>query len=112
MSHYNKPELARMFNYHAELVRCIDPQYRHQFAVKALGMDISVATFTAAALVCLGVIVLRRYQYGAELGGERLPARLHAAFFVCLWIAYIAVSASYAECKSCKDSDDESEYAR
>ena len=64
------------------------------FAVPAGDLAFSVAVFTGCALVCLGVVVVRRAVLGLELGGPEGPKKATAAFFVFLWFVYIGLSSS------------------
>ena len=62
------------------------------FAVPAGDLGFSVAVFTGCALVCLGVVVMRRAVLGMELGGPDGPKKATAMFFVFLWFVYIGLS--------------------
>lgn len=64
------------------------------FAVPAGDLGFSVSVFVACAIVCLGMIILRRKTVGCELGGPPASKYGFAAFFVLLWFVYIAFSAS------------------
>ena len=64
------------------------------FAVPAGDLGFSVSVFVATAIVCLGLIILRRKVEGAELGGPPASKYGLALFFVLLWFVYIAFSAA------------------
>ena len=55
--------------------------------------------FTIAELICLSVLILRRYIpiFGrGELGGPSVPKYVTGGLFVALWIIYITVSSLQA----------------
>ena len=54
-----------------------------------------MTVFSFSALVCLGVLVLRRACIGFELGGSPQWAIATAVFFVFLWFFYIGASVLY-----------------
>ena len=58
------------------------------FAVPAGELGFSVGVFSCAALICLGVLMLRRATLGYELGYAYTKPT--AAFFIFLWFGYIA----------------------
>lgn len=65
------------------------------FSVPAGSLAFSVAVFTICALVCIGLLMLRRCfkLFGsAELGGPKLPKIACAIFLVFLWVLYILLS--------------------
>lgn len=62
------------------------------FAVQAGDLGFSVGVFSCAAVVCLGVILLRRRVHGVELGGPMVSRVLVVLLFVALWIGYIVAS--------------------
>jgi len=66
------------------------------FAVPAGDLGYSVAVFCTTATTCLLTLLLRRATLGGELGGPTLPKYASAAFFLLLWVAYIALSAGAA----------------
>ena len=65
------------------------------FVVEAADLAFSVAIFSICAVICLGVLVLRRACIGYELGGPVGLANATAAFFVFLWFVYIAACTLY-----------------
>jgi len=67
-----------------------------KFVVHSGSLDMSVAVFIACALVCVAVLLLRRYKAGGELGGPEKLKYCSSAFFFGLWLIYIALSIWYA----------------
>mmetsp|Transcript_24122 Transcript_24122/g.48231 ORF Transcript_24122/g.48231 Transcript_24122/m.48231 type:complete len:240 (-) Transcript_24122:42-761(-) len=60
------------------------------FAMPAGDLGFSVGVFTTCALICLGVLMLRRATVGYELGYSfRVPT---AFLFIALWFFYIGAS--------------------
>jgi len=59
------------------------------FVVEDPGLGASVAVFSVLALVCMGVLLLRRKFCGGELGGPRPKAIATSVFFVLLWLTFI-----------------------
>lgn len=62
------------------------------FAVPAGDLGFSVSVFTVCAMTVLGVIILRRKLYNAELGGPPVLKRVTSVLFVGLWLTYIGLS--------------------
>lgn len=62
------------------------------FVVKAGDLAFSVMVFLVASIICIGTLLLRRKNYGFELGGPTEPKRLTAWAFVLLWFFYITLS--------------------
>jgi len=62
------------------------------FLVPAGSLAFSVLVFVACALVCIGLLVFRRFKYGGELGGPQFAQRRDMIILVCLWFVYIAAS--------------------
>jgi len=60
-----------------------------QFVVNAGTLGPSVGVFCGCAVACIGLLLIRRWTLGAELGGPVLVARMSSAFLVLLWIVYI-----------------------
>merc|ERR1711988_1962897 len=56
------------------------------------GLTFSVLVFFAFAVVCLAVLILRRYYAGGELGGNLMGCRLTSGTLVLLWVGYVVVS--------------------
>lgn len=59
------------------------------FEVEAGSLGPSVVVFCCCALTCIGLLLVRRWTVGAELGGPVLIARMTSAFLVFLWVVYI-----------------------
>jgi len=53
----------------------------------------SVFVFFGFAVVCIAVLIIRRYYCGGELGGNKMVAQGTSLFFVLLWLGYVTVSA-------------------
>mmetsp|Transcript_26770 Transcript_26770/g.63741 ORF Transcript_26770/g.63741 Transcript_26770/m.63741 type:complete len:832 (+) Transcript_26770:110-2605(+) len=66
---------------------------RGQFVVVGGDLGFSVGVFTGLAVVCIATLILRRFLFGGELGGPKVPKMLTGVFLVCLWILYIGLSA-------------------
>jgi len=65
------------------------------FMVPAGGtLAFSVAVFTACALMCIALLIVRRIVYGGELGGPRRAQVRDAGILVLLWILYIGLSSA------------------
>lgn len=65
------------------------------FTVKAGDLSFSVLVFSVCCVLCMIVLILRRYLgvFGkGELGGPTIPKYLCAIFFVILWIGYLTLS--------------------
>lgn len=65
------------------------------FNVPADNLAFSVGLYTGLSMICLGLIVLRRFVgfFGkAELGGPNGPKYFSGVFLVCLWLIYVIVS--------------------
>jgi len=75
----------------------IDSQWdKGAFVVLAGSLSISVAIYSACAVICIMLLALRRKFFGGELGGPQGPKYASAAFLVCLWFIYVAISGWYA----------------
>ncbi|KAK3749975.1 hypothetical protein QZH41_008456 [Actinostola sp. cb2023] len=65
------------------------------FKVDSGTLIVSVVTYCVCAVLCLTVLVLRRYIKvlgGAELGGPRKMKYITGAFLISLWVVYIVIS--------------------
>ncbi|XP_067128106.1 sodium/calcium exchanger Calx-like isoform X2 [Centruroides vittatus] len=65
------------------------------FKVKAGTLGFSVGIYSAAAFVCIGLLMMRRCLKrcgGGELGGSKVLAHISAGFMIFLWILYIVLS--------------------
>ena len=58
----------------------------------AAGLSFSLLVFFATSFGCIVVLVIRRIVIGAELGGPRLWAWATSAYFMVLWVVFVAVS--------------------
>eukprot|EP00057_Strongylocentrotus_purpuratus_P018304 XP_011672778.1 PREDICTED: sodium/calcium exchanger 3 isoform X3 [Strongylocentrotus purpuratus] len=68
------------------------------FAVPAGGLAFSVATYTICAIMCVILLMIRRYVgfFGkSELGGPKIGRYISAAFLITLWMLYIILSSLY-----------------
>jgi len=63
-----------------------------EFRVEAGSLVPSVIVFCCCALTCIGLLLVRRWTLGAELGGNVVAARMSSAFLVLLWLIYIVCS--------------------
>ena len=69
------------------------------FRVHAGSLTFSVAIFTVCCVICLVVLIMRRYLsvFGrGELGGPTVSKYLTAGFFLFLWLLYILLSSLQA----------------
>lgn len=57
------------------------------------GLTFSVLVFFGFAVVCLAILLVRRFFMGGELGGNKLFANLTSLLLVCLWTGYVVISA-------------------
>ena len=64
------------------------------FEVEAGSLVFSVLIYSIFAIICIGVLLLRRYvgSHKGELGGLKTPKMLTCAFFIFLWCLYILLS--------------------
>ena len=71
-----------------------------EFKVESGSLGFSVVIFCAEGLVCIAVLMYRRYHKDiqAELGGPSLSRKVTSTFFVFLWIVYILLSALESYC--------------
>ena len=68
------------------------------FEVKAGALSFSVALYTIAAIICLGLIIVRRYVkvFGGELGGKASLKWVCFVIMIVLWVLYILLSSLQA----------------
>merc|ERR1719329_638599 len=62
------------------------------FMVPAGSLGFSVTVFTCCALICIGMLVVRRQLYGGELGGPGSSQRRDSGIMTILWGVYIVAS--------------------
>lgn len=67
-----------------------------KYEVKAGALAFSVMIFMVFAVVCLLVIILRRFFGPGELGGGSFGKKATAAFFLFLWFLYVMLSSLQA----------------
>ncbi|GER34703.1 sodium/calcium exchanger [Striga asiatica] len=58
----------------------------------ARGLSFSLLMFFATSVGCIGVLVLRRYTLGGELGGPKGWAWVTCVFFMLLWLIFVVLS--------------------
>jgi len=68
-----------------------------EFVVEAGALGPSVGVFCGCAVACIGLLLVRRWTLGAELGGPTLAARMSSAFLVLLWVLYIVTAVLMVE---------------
>ncbi|KAI3460798.1 hypothetical protein Pfo_017461 [Paulownia fortunei] len=56
------------------------------------GLSFSLLVFFATSVGCIGVLVLRRFTLGAELGGPRAWAWVTCFYFMLLWLIFVVLS--------------------
>ncbi|XP_071488662.1 sodium/calcium exchanger 3-like, partial [Diadema antillarum] len=62
------------------------------FRVGTENLDLSVILFTSVGMVCIVLLIVRRFVLGGELGGKKLTKYLTGWFLVLLWFVYIIVA--------------------
>merc|ERR1711988_290515 len=55
-------------------------------------LSFSVLVFSAFAIMCIGLLIYRRYACGGELGGPKIQAYIHSALLAFFWFGYILLS--------------------
>merc|ERR1711957_640792 len=60
--------------------------------VESGSLATSVLVFASCAVVCMGLLLLRRLFAGGELGGPRWLKYCSSVFLVLLWLVYISIS--------------------
>lgn len=69
------------------------------FEVDPGTLAFSVTLFVIEAVVCIGILMLRRVKaVGGELGGPKKYRIPTTVFFVSLWVFYIVMSSMVAYC--------------
>ncbi|XP_022899066.1 magnesium/proton exchanger isoform X2 [Olea europaea var. sylvestris] len=67
--------------------------YREPLQIEnAEGLSFSLLVFFSTSVGCIGVLVLRRLVFGAELGGPKLWAWITCAYFMLLWLIFVVLS--------------------
>jgi solute carrier family 8 (sodium/calcium exchanger) len=62
------------------------------YYVPAGSLGFSVVVFIFIAIICIIVLLARRYYVGGELGGTQMGRTLTAGFFTGLWLLYVVIS--------------------
>lgn len=60
--------------------------------IKSVGLPVSVAIFVIVSLIGISILLIRRFVFKGELGGELKHRWISCIVFVALWIMYVAVS--------------------
>ncbi|KAL2535285.1 Magnesium/proton exchanger [Forsythia ovata] len=67
--------------------------YREPLRIEnADGLSYSLLVFFSTSVGCIGVLVLRRLVFGAELGGPKLWAWVTCVYFMSLWLIFVILS--------------------
>jgi len=66
--------------------------YEGGFIVPAKSLGWSIMYFCSVAVVCISLLLWRRFKCGGELGGSSFVQRRDATFLFCLWLAYVMFS--------------------
>merc|ERR1711871_1722583 len=64
-----------------------------KFLVFVGDVSYSVLVYTIMATICVCILFVRRFAFGAELGGPAVPRMLTSIILVAMWIVYIVLSA-------------------
>lgn len=61
-------------------------------------MGFSVLIYTVCALVCIGMLLARRWigVFGGELGGNNMLKYVSGAIMIFLWVFYVLISSLQA----------------
>ncbi|EKX51107.1 hypothetical protein GUITHDRAFT_103027 [Guillardia theta CCMP2712] len=62
------------------------------FVVAGGNLGFNTIYFTILTVIAISTLLLRRFVYGHELGGEGMINKVSAALFLLLWFAYIIVA--------------------
>ena len=60
--------------------------------VKSVGLDVSVAIFIIVSLIGISILLIRRFVFKGELGGDLKWRWVSCIVFVFLWVGYVSVS--------------------
>jgi len=63
-----------------------------KFYYPAGDLNFSVLVFFAFAVACILLLVFRRHQYDAELGGPAMIGYIHSGYLGCSWVLYVVIS--------------------
>jgi len=66
-----------------------------RFIAPAKGLVFSVVVFSVGAIIALGILTLRRWTVGAELGGPRKPKAVSFVTFIFLWCCDVGLVSWY-----------------
>ncbi|XP_075241315.1 sodium/calcium exchanger Calx-like isoform X2 [Convolutriloba macropyga] len=61
------------------------------YKVKTSNLSFSVTAFLIVGVVCLGIIIARRFVMGGELGGKKLARWGSSALLLILWLGYTTI---------------------
>jgi solute carrier family 8 (sodium/calcium exchanger) len=67
-------------------------KYDQNYYVPSGTLSFSVAFFLIVSVLCLIILVIRRYTIGGELGGPTNSKWVSAVILICLWLFYIVMS--------------------
>lgn len=62
------------------------------YKVPAGDLSFGVAVYLVTAVITLGVLVIRRFKLGGELGGNNRPKYATAILLLLLWFVYVLLS--------------------
>lgn len=65
---------------------------RGEFRVPSSGLGFSTGVYVICAMITLSTLLVRRFLWGAELGGPRAAKWATAMLFVGLWVTYVTAS--------------------
>jgi len=60
--------------------------------IKSVGLIESVTIFVIVSLIGISILLIRRFVFKGELGGQLIHRWISCIIFVILWILYVAVS--------------------
>jgi len=60
--------------------------------IASVGLDVSVAVFVIVSLIGISILLIRRFVFKGELGGQLIHRWISCIVFVVLWIMYVSVS--------------------
>lgn len=68
------------------------PGRKQGFVVQAGSLGFSVTVFSICAVVCIGLLQVRRMFFGGELGGHKVMKWISSFILLQLWVIYIVLS--------------------